>query len=347
MKKSYIIFLHLGYWAIYLLLLLVIFSIVQLQVSRTIAFPLPLFFSPFGAACIIPNVFTFYSFYLLLFPRFLKKRKTGLLILSGIAVCAVWAVAGGLMLGLLFGYDQPVFRSFEEFFGLALCLFLIACIHGGTALVLHGFITWYDETKLREELQRKNHEMEMALIRSQLDPHFLFNTINNIDVLITRDAARASDYLNKLSDIMRYMLYETGAEKIMLARELEYIEKYLELQKIRTSNPDYVHYTVSGDPGGKTIAPILFFPFIENAFKHTENKKSANSIRINITIENAAVLFECENSYQKSHVENKQPGGLGNELIAKRLELLYGSRHSLKVDDSGNTYRVKLSIDIK
>src|SRR6185369_10818343 len=100
-----------------------------------------------------------------------------------------------------------------------------------------------------------------------------------------RDAARASEYLNKLSDILRYMVYETKTEKIQLARELTYIEKYLELQKIRTTNPDYVNYSVTGEEGNLMIAPMIFFPFIENAFKHTENKKSSNSINIKISIE--------------------------------------------------------------
>src|ERR1044071_687955 len=117
--------------------------------------------------------------------------------------------------------------------------------------------------------------MELALIKSQINPHFLFNTINNIDVLIAKDSAKASEYLNKLSGILRYMIYETRNEKISLAGELDYIEKYLELQKIRTANPDYVNFQISGEANNLKIAPMILFPFIENAFKHTENKKNS------------------------------------------------------------------------
>ncbi len=109
--------------------------------------------------------------------------------------------------------------------------FLIAAIHGGIALVIRGFITWYDEIKLKEELVNKSFEMELALIKSQINPHFLFNTINNIDVLISKDAGKASEYLNKLSDILRYMVYETKTEKIFLAKELNYIGKISRIAK--------------------------------------------------------------------------------------------------------------------
>ena len=139
--------------------------------------------------------------------------------------------------------------------------------------------------------------MEMALIKSKLDPHLLFNTINNIDALILKDAVEASNYLNKLSDIMRFMLYETMAEKILLSQEIEYIEKYIALQKIRTANVNYVHFTVTGNIGNKFIAPMVFIPFIENAFKHTNNKKLENAITVNIIITDKTIQLVCENKF--------------------------------------------------
>jgi two-component system LytT family sensor kinase len=346
MKRSSVFLLHLGYWLIYLLLLLVIFSIIQIQFRKTVSFPTNLFLSPVGVSCIVPNLFAFYLAYFLLFPRFLVKRRRFYLVIFGALACLASALLGSFVLGSLYGFDQPVFSSPGEFAGLTTWMFLVACINAGIALVIRGFITWHDERKLKEELQQKNREMEMALIRSQLDPHFLFNTINNIDVLIGKDAARASEYLNKLSDIMRYMVYETRTEKIALSEELAYVEKYLELQKIRTSNPAYVSCRVKGDPGGRRIAPMLFFPFIENAFKHTEDGKSVNSIDIGIEIENEKLVFECANSYRKGVVEEKEHGGLGSELIKKRLELLYGKRQRLEVDDKEGIYKVRLSLDL-
>jgi sensor histidine kinase YesM len=219
---------------------------------------------------------------------------------------------------------------------------LNAAINGVIGLVMKGFITWYEEIKLKEDLDHKNYEMELALVKSQISPHFLFNTINNIDVLIEKDAKKASVYLNKLSDIMRFMLYETKTEEIFLTEELTYIEKYIDLQKIRTSNPNYVHFQVYGDPEDVTIAPMLFIPFIENAFKYAENKKVENAIKIRVVIVKDRIGFDCENVFSDETEGRPEPGGLGNDLIRRRLMLLYPRTHSLEITNLNNVYKVTL-----
>jgi LytS/YehU family sensor histidine kinase len=198
--------------------------------------------------------------------------------------------------------------------------------------------------KLKEALQEKNHAMELALVKSQLDPHFLFNTINNIDVLILKDADEASDYLNRLSDIMRFMLYETKTNVIALSREVDYIEKYIALQKIRTANDTYVDFRLIGSPRGRVIAPMVFIPFIENAFKHTTNKKVERAIRIELEVMPEAIRMSCINRLDPSRTTPAAEGGLGNELIRKRLELLYPGKHLLEVRREINEYQVNLLI---
>ena len=184
----------------------------------------------------------------------------------------------------------------------------------------------------------------MALVKAQLDPHFLFNTLNNIDVLLLDDPVVASTYLNKLSDILRFMLYETKTETILLEKEIEYIEKYIELQKIRTSNLNYINFQVTGTPGLKTIAPMVFIQFIENAFKHTTNKKIDHAINVQIFIEKETIRFVCENKFD-SHRKLKQEGnGLGNELIQRRLNLIYPEKHTLELSNHCNLYTVNLTI---
>jgi LytS/YehU family sensor histidine kinase len=142
------------------------------------------------------------------------------------------------------------------------------------------------------------------------------------------------------------MVYETKTEKILLAKELGYIEKYLELQKIRTVNSDYVNFEVRGTANNLKIAPVILFPFIENAFKHTENGKKSSSIKIRVLIENGGIIFECENSYQKNLQIKQDYKGLGNELIQKRLLLLFPDSHRLEINDNNGIYKVKLSLDL-
>ncbi|MBX7169417.1 MAG: histidine kinase [Pyrinomonadaceae bacterium] len=344
MKKPLVIFLHLGYWLIYFLLLSVIFSIISLQIKKINALQittLPLFLLSF-----IPNLFSFYFAYFLLFTKFLSQKKFILLAVSGIFLCFISTISALFIAIFFFGINQPVLSNLKEFIPLIFSFFFIAAIHAAIALVIRGFVAWFEDIKLKDELRQRTHETEIALIKSQINPHFLFNTINNIDVLITKDSTKASQYLNRLSDILRYMVYDTKSERIDLQKELGYIEKYLELQKIRTTNPNYVNLKIVGEPQNLQIAPMLFFPFIENAFKHTENDKKLNSISINFSIKGSSINFECKNTYQKISLQKQDYGGLGNELIQKRLNLLYPGKHDLEINEIKGIYTVKLTIDI-
>ena len=248
---------------------------------------------------------------------------------------------------ILYWIDPTCSAEEEEMANIGMTLFMsmIALISGIVSLVIKGFLTWFEELKLKEELQQKNHEMEMALVKSQLDPHFLFNTINNIDILILKDAEQASNYLNQLSDIMRFMLYETKADKIPLVKEIEYIEKYIELQKIRTANAQYVNFQLTGDPANKSIAPMVFIPFMENAFKHTNNKKLENAIAIDIEIDEEMIRFKCVNKFDPNmRTVQDENNGLGNDLIQKRLHLIYPEKHALEVLPEDRQYSVILTI---
>ncbi|MES2731921.1 MAG: sensor histidine kinase [Bacteroidota bacterium] len=344
MKKSIVVLLHVGFWGCYLVLILVMLGMLygregQVDESRLEnAFQIMLFFA------VVPSAISFYSFYFLLFPRYLQHKKTVLSIVYGILISLGSAIIGYAILSTTVGANCGYEDDDISLIGVVLFMSFITLICGIIALVIQGFITWFGEIKLKEMLKQKNHEMELALVKSQLDPHFLFNTINNIDILILKNATEASNYLNKLSDIMRFMLFETKADTILLSKELEYIEKYIELQKIRTANLTYVNFQVTGIPANKTIAPMVFIPFIENAFKHTTNKKLENAITINIFIENETISLVCENKFNPSAQRKQENNGLGNDLIQKRLLLIYPEKHTLRVEKENGIYKVSLTI---
>ncbi len=346
MKKSVVISLHFGYWLFYFLLLsiLVLANLQNQNYFSVNSFWAFLFCKPVSIIFIVPGGIGFYSFYCLLFSKYLVKRKIYSLFISGILTSIIAALITASILTIVFGPKTMVFDGANSFFGELLVMLLLAFVHGIIGLVLKGFIVGYDDMKLKEELNRKNYEMELSLIKSQIDPHFLFNTINNIDTLIQMDAIKASQYLNKLSDIMRFMLYETKNEKILLEKEVSYIYKYIELQKIRTSNPNYVDFVIEGITENRLIPPMLFIPFIENAFKHTTNKKIDKAIKIKIVVLKNEIVFECENSYGAKPVLMVENSGLGNELIERRLSLLNHDKYQLKIIDHEGVYKVKLAI---
>jgi two-component system, LytTR family, sensor kinase len=351
MKKLFVVLLHIGFWACYLLSILIILTVAyrnSVTISdrelRTVNALKSLFFFAF-----FPSFISFNLFYFYLFPKYVQQKRFVLSILYGILITTAAAVTGYILLryliesGRIIDMDSGGKKGRSTAVIVITAMTLIGVICGIVALVLRGFITWFNEIKLKQMLKEKNYEMEMALIKSQIDPHLLFNTINNIDSLILKDAVKASEYLNRLSDIMRFVLYETKADKILLSQEIEYIGKYIELQKIRTSNETYVNFSVTGSMGSKRIAPMVFIPFIENAFKHTNNKKLENAITVNITINDENIQLICENKYDAK--SDKQPiGGLGNELVQKRLELIYAGKHTLEVHKSDELYSVNLTI---
>jgi two-component system LytT family sensor kinase len=345
MKKSVIALLHIGFWLCYMLLAIVIMAAIfgndpnPDEKRMENAFAIILFFG------IVPSAISFYLFYFFIFPKYLKNNKILPSIIYGLLICFGAGLVG---FSLLTGYtaeSKCTIDPASTAIGVTVFISFVSLISGIIALVIQGFITWLDEIKLKEALKQKTFETELALVKSQLDPHFLFNTINNIDVLILKDAEVASNYLNKLSDILRFMLYETKSDNILLSKELEYIEKYVELQKIRTNNTNYVHYSVTGNAENKTIAPMVFIPFIENAFKHTNNKKVENAITISILIKEETIEFICENKFSINNNIKEAESGLGNELIQKRLSLIYPEKHSLKVSNQNDLYSVHLTIN--
>lgn len=144
---------------------------------------------------------------------------------------------------------------------------------------------------------------------------------------------------------MRFMLYETKTEKIPLQKELVYIEKYIELQKIRSANPQYVEYTNQVSNSALLITPMLFIPFIENAFKHSPNKKEGCVIRILLETRNNTLVFECVNIINPNRQLMEDYSGLGHSLIQKRLELLYPGKHRLTINNNHEHYTVHLIIE--
>lgn len=351
MKKPVVILLHCAYWIMYLLLLALFFGMFSAEIhsTQTSEQLSQAFFSwcrIMSAMAIVPGVFGFYINYSVLFNRFLRKKRFVFFFLGLLSTGITAVLLGNLTLRILV---PDAFASIwkENAAGITVSVFIIfiATVNGVLGLIMNGFISWYADIRLKEELERKTTETELALIKAQLNPHFLFNTINNIDVLITKNPEQASQYLNKLSDLLRFMLYEANTEQTSLEAEISHIHKYIDLQRLRSSNPDFISFTVNGTAGERKIASMLFIPFIENAFKYAENKKVSRAIEIEINIGSSTISFRCKNDFTQQLQNAPGTGGLGNTLIRKRLQLLYPDQHKLDIQVNGNTYLVQLEIN--
>ncbi len=195
----------------------------------------------------------------------------------------------------------------------------------------------------KTELEKQNYKLELDYLKSSISPHFLFNTINNIDILIPMDPEKASQYLKQLSEILRFIIYSINQNYILLKDEIEYIKKFVQLHQLRTTNLDFVKFLVKGDVDGWFIAPMIYIPFIENAFKFSSNKKIKDAVVIIFEISQTEVIFTCSNYISKQE-EIREGGGTGIQTAEKRLKLLYNNNYILEKKIINNYYHLKLII---
>jgi LytS/YehU family sensor histidine kinase len=185
------------------------------------------------------------------------------------------------------------------------------------------------------------------LLKSQVNPHFLFNTLNNLYGLITQNQnQQASDVTLKLADLMRYLLESSKTDLVNLNKEIQFIDDYLSLEKIRLSQKTDINFTVSGMNKELFVAPLLFIPLVENAFKHGLNTILADSFaHFSLSVQGNELFFEAINSVEKS-TENSEKSGTGLENLKKRLQLIYPQKHQLDIEQTSNQFKVILHIQL-
>lgn len=216
---------------------------------------------------------------------------------------------------------------------------------------LHLFASWFKKERTNKELERINIQNELKYLKTQINPHFLFNSLNNLYALTLKKSDEAPEMVLKLSNILRYLLYETGEAQVSLEKEINYLKDLIEIEKIRLGDRADIKIMLIGDLSNVMIEPLLFINFVENSFKHGVNTVS-DSAWIRILIENRPenkiLLFEIENSKpleKKENDENSETsGGIGLLNAKKRLKLLYPNKHNLVISDAGKTYLVKLML---
>jgi sensor histidine kinase YesM len=198
-----------------------------------------------------------------------------------------------------------------------------------------------------KEIENKQLKDELALLKEQIQPHFLFNTLNNLYGLITQDQnQKAAEITLKLSDLMRYLLESSKTDKVSLKKEIQFLEDYLSLEKIRLSKNTDIRFEVSGIVSDVLIAPLLFIPLVENAFKHgLKANKSDSFAHFSLSVQGKDLFFEAKNSLEKN-LENSLKSGTGIANLRKRLQLIYPNNHLLDIQKSNDQYKVILHIQL-
>ncbi len=284
-----------------------------------------------------------YANLLILIPKFFKQGK----------ILAYWLLLGTSTVVFVLAYNNflfnylPVFMRGEYEKSISFQFvsnFFLACRYIVLSLLLSFIKDWFEQEKRMNQMVIDKLSAELNYLRAQINPHFLFNTLNNLYSLAMKKSDLAPEIILKLSRIMEYMLLENSGSKVMLSKELDTIHDYIELEKIRQSRPVDIDFQIKGSPSIKTIEPYILFPFFENAFKHgINNMKEKGHLKAMLDIDAKGLSFTIENS--KPSAQQKVVGhSIGLTNLKKRLSLLYPDRYDLNIIDSRERYFVSLTL---
>lgn len=219
----------------------------------------------------------------------------------------------------------------------------------GLTMVLRLSIQWYQREKEKSELQRITSETELKFLKSQINPHFLFNSLNSIYSLTLKKSDDAPQTILKLSEMLRYLLYEASEKKVTIDKEIAYLNNYFELERIRLGNRGKIHFETEIDSDEYLIEPMLIMPFVENCFKHGLNKLANDGwVSVILKIEEGLMNIVISNNMGQNNeeAEKKKVGGIGIENVKRRLKLLYPNKHKLLITNTNNIYKVDLELSI-
>jgi hypothetical protein len=337
MKKRYIVIVHLLFW-------------LTIVVIPTFFFGFgPFKWYPESYYFLVQNVFNaivFYAAYIFMIPFIMKRKSLPRMVWLTLAFIFVLALLRFLVnpsvKEALGAFQKWPISTGRQVFYASFWTFMYALY----SLVIYLAIDWFRERRLKYELIREKQQSEIDLLKSQVNPHFLMNTLNNLYSLVYQGSKKAPEAIIKLSDLMRYMLYETRTDLVSLEHEIKYLNSFIELQLLRFTNKELVDLQVSGDPAGKLIAPMILVPFVENAFKHGNKNLPGMGITIRIMIEDKHFSFYVENIKASKSLHKINESGIGLKNIQKRLELLYPDRHELDILEDIDSFKISLKLDL-
>lgn len=303
---------------------------------------------------IVPVSFmlVFYVNYFCLVRKFLFKQEQTSFIVSNLILIALVMVSVHLIMQWLphlppidgRGPRRP--RELQDtilfFFGNALLYALVA----GLSVAIRMTGSWYEAEALRKELERSRSEAELQNLKSQLNPHFLFNTLNNIYSLIAFSPEKAQEAVHDLSRLLRYVLYDSSHPQVLLSKEVNFLKDYIELMRIRLSELAQVSTEIQIATPNLEVAPLLFITLIENAFKHGVSPSKPSSIAIRIMQEEKQISCSILNSYFPKDENDKSGSGIGLANLQKRLGLLYPGQFSLICKQEGDQFRSELNLSL-
>lgn len=279
----------------------------------------------------------FYINMYLLVPKLLFRNRYGWYFLSIVGIIAV-----SVKTYLLGRYVFDSYPAEDEINIPLFAAFVLVLVAASASIKF--FQKWIVDKQRIHELEKSKISTELDQLKNQINPHFLFNMLNNANVLTKKDPDKASQVLMKLSDLLRYQLYDSARDKVLLTSDIHFLEDFLNLEKVRRDNFDFI-ISKEGDLSGVQVPPLLFISFVENAVKHNNDATKASYVNLFFDVRHDELHFRCVNSKPVVKAVNNT-GGLGLANIKRRLELLFPITHVLDIQDEPYRYCVTLTIKL-
>ena len=302
-----------------------------------------------SARMILPLFILYGLNYYYLVPKFLYGGKAKWFFIINIVLILGWNLFHYIPRGPIEFPEEVV----QQFGRRNMWAFLVGAIIGSLFLqvlmillaVGIRHIMRANETQMQlEEERRKTAEAELTWLKHQLNPHFLFNTLNNISSLTQINPDKAQESIGQLSDLLRYALYDSESEKVQLSSEIEFMDNYIDLMALRCNELTTVEKEMEAPSRPVEVAPLLFISLVENAFKHGINARYPSFVRVSMKMEGDDLVFVCDNSRFEKQGTDRIGSGIGLENMKRRLELLYPGRYTYEQDATDDTYHVKVTL---
>ncbi len=336
-NKKINVFLHLLVWFVLFSMPYALWYGQDQEINRLIAhFWIPLVF----------YAILFYLNYFVFIERFLFIKKTVLFIITNLVLIAFFSIFREQLESTFF---QNIFREtsrpgppFKMFMYMQVLSYMPPLF---IAIAIKTTKRWAQTEVARKEADHYKLKSELQHLHYQLQPHFFFNSLNNIYSMVDVSPNEAKKAIHSLSKLMRYMLYETDMELVPFSKEIDFMKKYIDLMKLRISDKTVVTFNFPSEDAGVKIAPLLFISLIENAFKHGVSASKKSHIDMALTCDKKAVTFSIENDNFPKKTNDKSGSGIGLQNLEKRLQLLYPNKYSFKNSIKDNRFLVTLEIE--
>ena len=301
-----------------------------------------LFDSVFTYSGILINVAVFYINYFLVLPRIVKSPNFSKVLVGVLSIISIYIflkfLIEELFLKLILGYKVEGFPDTIS------ALLFFSAIQSTMPILFSSFIWFvsyaFKAEREKQQLLEQKNEAEMSLLKSQINPHFIFNTLNNIYSLVNQKSDKSLNAIEKLGDLLRFSGTEINKDFTSLHNEIQYVRNYIDLESLRMVNPENIIFEDKAKNENLKITPMILIPFVENAFKHGNLKDSP----LNILIETKGNLLHFYQRNKTSNQEKDKSSGIGIKNVRKRLSIIYPEKHSLVISDKNGFYEVNLTI---